>query len=80
MLDFGNRDAHYAGLDPDAAVPRRCGASDREQHRYFLGDRFEGMPFGGVRVGAQLTPPRAYACADAPERQPVDARRTSPRR
>ena len=72
MLDFGNRDQRYAG-----AVPERpflaLRHEDRQQHRYFLGERFEGIPFGGVRVGAQLTPPRAYALADAAERLPIDA-------
>src|SRR5262249_49735506 len=47
--------------------------SDPAQHRYFLGDRFEGIPFGPVRVGAQLTPPRMHILADAAERIPVDA-------
>ena len=72
MLDFGNRDERYAGVVPARPFPslRR---EDAQQHRYFLGDRFEGIPFGGVRVGAQLTPPRAYALADAPERLPIEA-------
>src|SRR5439155_20782229 len=47
--------------------------SDADQHRYFLGDRFEGVPFGAVKVGAQLTPPRMHVLADAAERIPVDA-------
>jgi choline dehydrogenase-like flavoprotein len=72
MLDYGNRDDHYAGL-----IPRRpfseLRREDPEQHRYLLGDRFEGIPFGPVRVGAQLTPPRMHILADAAERQPVDA-------
>jgi choline dehydrogenase-like flavoprotein len=72
MLDFGNRDTHYAPLVPDApfTTTRR---TDPNQHRYFLGDRFEGVPFGPVRVGAQLTPPRMYITADAPEWMPFDA-------
>ncbi len=70
MLDYGNRDAHYAGLIPHRAFPdlRR---NDATQHRYFLGDRFEGIPFGPVRVGAQLTPPRLHILKDAVERMPV---------
>src|SRR5262249_8975967 len=38
-----------------------------------LGDRFEGIPFGPVRVGAQLTPPRLHILADAPSRQPLES-------
>jgi len=72
LLDFGNRDERYAPL-----IPRRpfsdIRRSDPAQHRYLLGDRFEGIPFGPVRVGAQLTPPRMHILADAAERQPVDA-------
>jgi choline dehydrogenase-like flavoprotein len=72
LLDYGNEDRHYAPLiphEPFAALRR----SDRAQHRYFLGDRFEGIPFGPVRVGAQLTPPRMHILADAAARIPVDA-------
>jgi hypothetical protein len=72
MLDFGNRDAHYANLVPSRSF-LRLRHDDPEQHRYLLGDEFEGIPFGAVRVGAQLTPPRSYALADAAERMPVDA-------
>jgi len=70
MLDFGNQDRHYAPL-----IPRRpfqeLRRDDPTQHRFFLGDRFEGIPFGPVRVGAQLTPPRMHILRDAIERQPV---------
>ncbi len=33
---------------------------DRSQHRYFLGDEFEGIVWEESRVGSQLTPPRIY--------------------
>ncbi len=71
MLDYGNEDRRYAPLIPNqsfSALRRH----DVQQHRYFLGDRFEGIPFGPVRVGAQLTPPRMHILADAAERIPVD--------
>src|SRR6185436_15045664 len=58
-------------------IPRRpfqeLRRDDPTQHRFFLGDRFEGIPFGPVRVGAQLTPPRMHILADAADRIPVDA-------
>jgi len=72
MLDYGNRDDHYAGLIPRQPFTELRRA-DPEQHRYLLGDHFEGIPFGPVRVGAQLTPPRMHIVADAAARQPVDA-------
>jgi len=72
MLDWGNEDKRYASLIPHEAFStlRR---TDPNQHRYLVGDEFEGVPFGGVRVGAQLTPPRAHIMRDAPALQPVDA-------
>ncbi|HVR75170.1 MAG TPA: GMC oxidoreductase [Planctomycetota bacterium] len=63
MLDVGNVDARYAPLIP-AAPFREIRAGDAAQHRYFLGDDFEGVPFGDVRVGAQLTPPRRFIHRD----------------
>lgn len=72
MLDPGHRDTRYADLIPDKpwAEIRR---TDPRQHRYFLGDEFEGIPFGSVRVGAQLTPPRAFLTRCSDELAPVDA-------
>jgi choline dehydrogenase-like flavoprotein len=72
MVDYGNEDRHYAPLiphEPFSTIRR----TDPDQHRYFLGDVFEGVPFGGVRVGAQLTPPRAHILRDADRLQPWDA-------
>jgi hypothetical protein len=62
LLDFGETDRRYAPLIPDADF-LRIRRTDEHQHRYFLGDDFEGIPFGGVRVGAQLTPPRQHIIA-----------------
>ena len=50
MLDVGREDDVYDRLIPEAtfAEIRR---TDRQQHRYFLGDRFEGVPLGlAIRV------------------------------
>jgi hypothetical protein len=71
LLDFGNVDRRYASLIPDQSFSE-LRHQDPAQHRYFLGDEFEGVPFGPVRVGAQLTPPRMHILADAAERIPVD--------
>ena len=70
IVDYGNRDQSYALLIPQAPFSQ-LRRSDPEQHRYLLGNRFEGLPLGEVRVGAQLTPPRQYACADASRLMPV---------
>ena len=72
LLDYGNVDRRYAPLIPHLpfAEMRRTAV---DQHRFLLGDDFEGVPFGAVRVGAQLTPPRMHLLKDARERLPVDA-------
>ena len=71
LLDYGNQDRRYAALIPNQPFSE-IRRSDPGQHRYFLGDDFEGIPFGPVRVGAQLTPPRMHILADAAERIPVE--------
>ena len=70
MLDVGNEDTTYAPHIPEASFLdlRR---EDSSQHRYFLGDEFEGVPFGHVRVGAQLTPPRQYLARDTDLLTPI---------
>lgn len=72
LIDYGAEDRHYAPLIPDRAFTdlRR---SDPNQHRYYLGDHYEGIPFGAVRVGAQLTPPRLHIARDALREMPADA-------
>jgi hypothetical protein len=72
MLDVGYRDDKYASLIPDKpwSEIRR---TDPQQHRYFLGDDFEGVPLGAVRVGAQLTPPRLHIQRGTAELTPVQS-------
>jgi choline dehydrogenase-like flavoprotein len=64
MLDVGHTDARYVGVVPDAPFSR-IRATDSAQHRYVLGDEFEGIPTGRIRVGAQLTPPRGFLAKEA---------------
>jgi choline dehydrogenase-like flavoprotein len=72
LLDYGNRDDRYAPLIPPLPFVQLRRA-DGQQHRYFLGDDFEGLPDPKVRVGAQLTPPRQYVQADVGRLMPVVA-------
>jgi hypothetical protein len=57
MLDVGEKDEKYQQLvtDTDFINLRQ---TDLSQHRYFLGDRFEGMPWDNIKVGVQLSPSR----------------------
>ena len=72
MIDVGHTDAAYAGLIPEAPF-EELRRTDAGQHRYFLGDRCEGIPFGGVRVGAQLTPPRGFIARDVARLTPSES-------
>ena len=67
MLDVGSRDDE----NPPAKDFLTLRRTDPRQHRYFLGDEFEGVPFGPVRVGAQLTPPRQFITRDADRLTPL---------
>jgi len=77
VLDVGNDDAHYRPLIPDVpfSTIRR---TDLQQRRYFLGDRLEGIPAEGVRVGAQLTPPRQFVTHDTDRFLPTRGDRFEP--
>lgn len=57
LLDVGSRDTTYEPLVPEGDFTS-LRESDPRQHRYFLGDHFEGIPWDSVRTGAQLTPSR----------------------
>jgi len=71
MLDVGDRD------ERDAPVPAAAFAdlrrTDPHQHRYLLGDDFEGIDLGRTGPIAQVTPPRQYIFRGAPERLRTDA-------
>jgi choline dehydrogenase-like flavoprotein len=71
MLDVGVRETRYAPLVPAAdfvTVRER----EAEQHRYFLGDRFEGIPWGPA--AHTLTPPRQHLVAGTERWLPLEAR------
>jgi hypothetical protein len=57
MLDVGDKDEKYQQLvaDTDFITIRQ---TDNNQHRFFLGDDFEAMPWEDIKVGAQLSPSR----------------------
>lgn len=73
MLDVGNEDETYAGSVPNADFTD-LRHSDPAQHRYFLGERFEGVPVGAMGVGPQLTPPRQFILRDTASLTPVDSK------
>jgi hypothetical protein len=61
-------DAGITGKDYEAILPQGdfelIRKSDPNQNRYFLGDEFESIPWGDLKVGAQLTPARKHLIAE----------------
>jgi hypothetical protein len=70
MLDVGFEDKIYEPLIPDAPFTE-IRRTDAAQHRYFLGDEFEGVPLGPLGTGAQVTPPRQYVVRHADKITPM---------
>lgn len=70
MLDVGNRDDAYAALVPEGSLDH-LRRTDPDQHRYLLGEHFEGIGFEKIGNTPQLTPPRAYVAKDADRLQPL---------
>jgi len=66
MLDVGHEDKEYLSLVPDLPFSRMR-REDPAQHRYLLGDRFEGIPLSPLAAGAQITPPHQYVVRQFPE-------------
>jgi len=70
MIDVGYEDRKYEDIIPKKpfAEIRR---NEKDQYRYFLGDQLEGLQFGDITVGAQLTPPRQFITALTEKLTPV---------
>ncbi len=70
MVDFGNVDEQAeqaAPHEPFSELRRH----DSQQHRYFLGDDFSGIPLGSVEEGTKIAPLRRYALRDVERVMPV---------
>ena len=77
MLDVGFQDDKYKALIPEQNfIDIRV--TDENQNRYFLGDELEGLPWGNVRVGAQLTPPRQFIQKDVDQWLPLESQTFHP--
>jgi hypothetical protein len=63
MVDVGVMGKDYESVLPlgDFELIRK---TDAHQNRYFLGDDFESIPWGDIKVGAQLTPARKHLVAE----------------
>jgi hypothetical protein len=59
MVDVGRTDTRYSSLIPETDFTT-LRSTDEDQHRYLLGDAFEGILSSAGSTGAQLTPPRKF--------------------
>lgn len=72
MLDVGV-DTKYAPLIPDKDY-LDIRKTEKDQHRYFLGDDSEGLAWGKVGKGEQITPPRKHILHLVEELAPVNSK------
>jgi len=70
LVDYGDDDPAMRSRVPDLPFDR-FHREDPAQRGYLLGDRLEGVPRSGVRVGAQLTPPRQFTNRTADRLLPI---------
>jgi hypothetical protein len=59
MLDGGVTDTKYARKIPNEdylSIKKK----EPDQYEYFIGKDFEGIPFGDIKTGEHLTPPRKF--------------------
>src|ERR1035437_3821237 len=59
MLDVGKEDTNYSSLIPDKDF-NSIRREDKDQYKYLIGKDFEGIPWGELSTGAQLTPSRKF--------------------
>lgn len=70
MLDGGATDEAYKNKIPDKdylSIKRE----EKNQYEYFIGKDFEGIPFGNVKTGEHLTPPRKFMMKHVREWMPL---------
>jgi len=70
LVDYGDDDPAMRARVPDLPFSQ-FHQNDPAQRGYLLGDQLEGVPRRGVRVGAQLTPPRQFASRAAERLFPI---------
>ena len=63
------RDSRLRDRIPDKPF-RELRRTDADQRSYLIGDHLEGIPAAGVKVGAQLTPPRQHISRGADDLLP----------
>jgi hypothetical protein len=77
MLDVGTQDTKYKSLIPDKDFIS-IRKTEKEQHRYFLGDQFESISWGEIKTGEHLTPPRKFILSLVDRYLQIDSKTFTP--
>ena len=73
MLDVGKEDTDYPSLIPDKDF-NSIRKEDKDQYKYLIGKDFEGIPWGELSTGAQLTPSRKFITEAVDEYLQIDSK------
>ncbi|MBU0488080.1 MAG: GMC family oxidoreductase [Bacteroidetes bacterium] len=81
-VDVGMLDVGFTGNGEELHIPDAdfvtARTSDASQHKYLIGSAFDGISFGQVESGSQLTPPRKHLIHRADELIPIDSAEFKP--
>jgi hypothetical protein len=77
MLDVGVENKAYASLVPDEDF-LQIRKNHPDQHRYFIGNNAEGLTWGDIGKGAQITPSRKHLTELVDTYLPLDSKTFSP--
>jgi hypothetical protein len=77
MLDVGKLDSRYSSLIPDKDF-NSIRKEEKDQYKYLIGEDFEGIPWGELSTGSQLTPSRKYITEAVDTYLKLDSKTFSP--
>lgn len=77
LVDVGLQNKNYNSLVPQKSFVS-IRTSEEDQYKYFIGEQGEGIVWGDISKGAQITPPRKHMAAETDKYLPVDSNSFSP--
>ncbi|RYX79367.1 hypothetical protein EON76_01435 [bacterium] len=77
MIDVGKTNENYTSPLPDDSFTH-LRKSDSDQYSYFIGKQLEGVAWGSVGKGEQITPPRKHILRDTESIIPIASTSFSP--
>lgn len=71
MLDVGETDPNYQKVLPKNKTFLSIRKNEQDQYKYLIGENFEGISWGKVGKGEQITPPRKHIFKSVEKLLPV---------